>query len=163
MNIPIPPMLALQAKPGSFPFASKYVPLPHNFQAILGSQVQDTNTGPTSSNRSATSTNGWFAPLSPVDGQGAPVSPISLSPNHAQIWSTNGQIFIRDLESAFGTYVNGTRISGDVALADNDTLTLGIAVGRNVNTPAYVTDEHLKPVIAKVTCIGVSSRARQRP
>ncbi|KAJ4482615.1 hypothetical protein J3R30DRAFT_3286829 [Lentinula aciculospora] len=155
-------MLALQAKSGSFPFASKYIPLPRNIQAVLGSQVQETNAGQMSSNRSATSTNGWFAPLLSANGQGSPVSPLSLSPNHAQIWSSNGQIFIRDLDSAFGTYVNGIRVSGDVALEDDDTLTLGAMVERNANTPVYVTDEHLKPVIAKVTCIGVLSRPRHR-
>ncbi|KAE9398776.1 hypothetical protein BT96DRAFT_777238, partial [Gymnopus androsaceus JB14] len=141
--------LALQAKAGSFPFASKYIPLPANVKAVLGSVVQDTNDGATSGSRSATSTNGWFAPRRFQDSPN-PISPISLSPNHAEIWSRNGQIFIKDLNSPFGTYVNGMRINGTVALKNDDTLTLGAVVGRNANTPAYITDEHLKPVIAKV-------------
>ncbi|KAJ3761178.1 hypothetical protein EV361DRAFT_788271 [Lentinula raphanica] len=154
-------MLALKAKPESFPFASKYIPLPANFQTILGSQLKDTNAGPTSANRSATSTNGWFAPLIPLDGR-PPVSSLSLSPEHAQIWCSNGIIYIQDLGSAFGTYVNGSRISGDVALKDDDTLTLGVVVERNANTPADITDEHLLPVVAKVTCVNVPSRSRLR-
>ncbi|KAJ3724159.1 hypothetical protein DFJ43DRAFT_641901 [Lentinula guzmanii] len=161
MNIPVPPILALKAKSESFPFASKYIPLPSNISVILGSQTKDTNSGQTSTNRSATSTNGWFAPLIPVDGR-APVSPISLSPDHAQIWSSDSTIFIRDLGSVFGTYVNGTRITGEVALKDNDTLTLGVVVERNTNTPAYVADEQLLPVVANVTCVGVPSRPRRR-
>lgn len=140
MDIVLPPMLALQAKAGSFPFASKYIPLPANVKAVLGSVVQDTNDGATSGNRSATSTNGWFAPRRFQDSPN-PISPISLSPNHAEIWSRNGQvsrsssilgwlltvyfsmkIFIKDLNSPFGTYVNGMRINGTVALKNDDTL-----------------------------------------
>lgn len=87
----IPPMLALQAKSGSFPFTSKYIPLPSNITTVLGSAAQDTNDGVTCGNRRATSTNGWFAPRRFQDSDN-PVSPISLSPNHAEIWSRNGQV-----------------------------------------------------------------------
>ncbi|KAF9071784.1 hypothetical protein BDP27DRAFT_1218387 [Rhodocollybia butyracea] len=149
-------MLALQAKEDSFPFASKFIPIHPNIRVVLGSQ--ETSSGQTAGSRNATSTNGWFAALPPRNGQGPLVSPIPLSPNHAEIWSRNGQIYVRDLESAFGTYVNGIRVNGTVALKNNDTLCLGAKIVRNANTPAYVTDEHLRPIVAKVTCLGVPSR-----
>ncbi|KIK70037.1 hypothetical protein GYMLUDRAFT_67293 [Collybiopsis luxurians FD-317 M1] len=161
MDAILPPMLALQSKNGSFPFASKYIPLPPNVRAVLGSQV-DNNTGLTVENRSSASTNGWFAPCHPANGQGLLVSSIPLSINHAEAWSADGQIYIRDLDSAFGTFVNGVKLTGEIALKNGDTLRLGTHIDRNANTPAYVTDEHLLPVVAKVTCVGVSSRPTHR-
>jgi hypothetical protein len=92
MDAILPPMLALQAKDDSFPFASKFIPIHPNNRVVLGSQAQDTNSGQTTGSRNATSTNGWFAALPPRNGQGPLVSPIPLSPNHAEIWSRNGHV-----------------------------------------------------------------------
>lgn len=70
---------------------------------------------------------------------------------HARIWSDGSKVFLRDIETAFGTYVNDVRITQDVELKSGDVVTLGSKIPRNSNTPAYITDDHLKPVIAIVT------------
>ncbi|KAF5380768.1 hypothetical protein D9757_007110 [Collybiopsis confluens] len=161
MDLIPPPMLALQSKPASFPFASKYIPLPSNARTVLGSQVDD-NTGVMFGNRNLASTNGWFATRRPANSQPLWVSPITLSLNHAEIWCDNGQIYIRDLDSAFGTFVNGVKITGATVLNSGDTLTLGSHLKRNANTPAHITDEQLLPITTKVTCLGVSSHSTYR-
>jgi pSer/pThr/pTyr-binding forkhead associated (FHA) protein len=47
-----------------------------------------------------------------------------VSPEHARIAIEGGTIWLEDLESAGGTYVNGRRI-GRVALAPGDRIVIG--------------------------------------
>jgi serine phosphatase RsbU (regulator of sigma subunit) len=48
-----------------------------------------------------------------------------LSRHHAEIRKSNGSYTIADLESRNGTYVNGQRIDGMIALNNTDVITLG--------------------------------------
>ena len=86
------------------------------------------------------------------------------------------QIYIRDLDSPFGTFVNDVKIKNIVKLQTGDIVvclssawvlqmvydslclqSLGTQIPRNSNTPGYITDEQLKPVIARVTLMGIGS------
>ncbi|KIM42424.1 hypothetical protein M413DRAFT_444842 [Hebeloma cylindrosporum] len=103
------------------------------------------------------SSNGWFPPKDTEDNAIPSVSPLPLSSSHAEIWQDGGKIYIRDLESAFGTFVNGLRISKGTVLKTGDTISLGSRIARNDKTPAYITEFHLCPVIAQVSLAGVSA------
>jgi pSer/pThr/pTyr-binding forkhead associated (FHA) protein len=54
---------------------------------------------------------------------------------HCFVDQIDGELFVWDLESATGTYVNGERIS-ESPLAPGDTLTLGLTDFRIVHRPA---------------------------
>ncbi|GLB39012.1 putative FHA domain containing protein [Lyophyllum shimeji] len=147
-------MLSLSAVAGSFPFPTKYIPLSLNVKITLGAAV-DADSGQT---RDASPTNGWFAPQRPPRSSGgSPVSPLPLSPSHSVVWWDGQQVYIRDLDSPFGTYVNDVKIKTTKALKTNDMIRLGSSISRNSNTPGDITDEQLKPIIAKVTLAGISS------
>ncbi|KAF5383240.1 hypothetical protein D9615_004865 [Tricholomella constricta] len=153
MSVMGSPMLSLTAAVGSFPFQTKYIPMSRDVRIKLGAEV-DADSGQT---RSATQTNGWFAPQRSRVAEGSPVSPLPLSSSHSEFWWDGQQVYIRDLDSPFGTYVNDVKIKKAVVLSSGDIISLGSKISRNANTPSYITDDHLKPVIAKVTLAGVSS------
>ncbi|KAI9362072.1 SMAD/FHA domain-containing protein [Zopfochytrium polystomum] len=58
-------------------------------------------------------------------------SSIVVSRNHAQIWSDGGQVFVKDLKSSRGTYLNGVRLSPrkaeshPIPVASGDILQIG--------------------------------------
>ncbi|KAK7438866.1 hypothetical protein VKT23_017792 [Stygiomarasmius scandens] len=154
MSIPAPPMINLKATTGSFPFQEKYIfpPGPGFPPLILGLQVHPIH-GQLASRR-ALPTNGYFGQI--VSASGSLVSPIPLGANHAQVWTSNGQIFIVDTDSPFGTYINEERLDKTPrALKTGDVLRLGIHMKRSHNTPGHVTDEQLHPIVAKVILTGV--------
>ncbi len=55
-------------------------------------------------------------------------SDINVSRRHARIWEASGQVWIEDLGSRAGTFVNGQRIPGAVAVLPGDTVSLGDTV-----------------------------------
>ncbi|KIL64078.1 hypothetical protein M378DRAFT_163556 [Amanita muscaria Koide BX008] len=131
----------------SFPFDPKRVLLPPGSHILLGSAKCDSIID---EERSALPSNGFFsAKFSPIKG-GEPIIPLALSADHAEIWVKNNQLMLRDLETPFGTFVNGTRIIGEHILKSGDVISLGYKLSRNDKTPAHVADDHLRPVIAKV-------------
>jgi S1-C subfamily serine protease len=50
---------------------------------------------------------------------------LDVSARHAEIVRQGERFVVRDLGSANGTFVNGTRVTGDVVLADGDVIGLG--------------------------------------
>ncbi|KAF9457823.1 hypothetical protein BDZ94DRAFT_1272174 [Collybia nuda] len=155
------PMLNLTPVSGSFPFQPKYIPLTSAAKVVLGSDVRDTTS---SSVRTATALNGWFASKPPpringVNGDHAlaPISSLPLSSSHSEIWLEEQKVYIRDLDTPFGTFVNNVKIKSTTVLKDGDIISLGIPIPRNRNTPSHITDEHLSPIIAKVVVAGVPS------
>ncbi len=50
-----------------------------------------------------------------------------ISRSHALIWQEGGVAWLQDLASANGTLINNERIDGPTALADGDSITLGVA------------------------------------
>lgn len=91
------------------------------------------------------SSNGWFSPVPAADRSQPNISPLPLSSSHAELSFKNGkvrlryhrctattalnlciscytQVYIKDLDSAFGTFVNGSRISGETQLNSGDIL-----------------------------------------
>lgn len=51
-----------------------------------------------------------------------------VSGNHARIIVRNNGLFIEDLNSTNGTYLNGTKIKGKVRLSNKDQIKIGTAV-----------------------------------
>ncbi|KAF8140769.1 SMAD/FHA domain-containing protein, partial [Mycena galopus ATCC 62051] len=76
-----------------------------------------------------------------------------VSRRHAEVWQEGNKIFIRDIQSANGTYVNGRRLSPEsqdsypYELKTNDILELG-----NDITGYYDTIAHQK-IICRVVCV----------
>ena len=52
----------------------------------------------------------------------------SVSAVHAEIFEENGQLWVRDLDSTNGTFVNGNRIRHKTRLVENDTIQFGTSV-----------------------------------
>ncbi|KAH9477673.1 Vacuolar protein sorting-associated protein 64 [Psilocybe cubensis] len=143
--------IGLSPAPGTFPFTAKNIPI-SSTKVILGS-IEVTEPGKAA--RIPSTNNGWFPPKSTDSVTG--VSPLPLSSSHAYIWCDGGKVYIRDLDSAFGTFVNGMRISNDTVLKSGDTISLGSRIVRNEKTPAYITDLHVSPIIATVSIKGSRS------
>lgn len=55
-------------------------------------------------------------------------SDINVSRRHARIWEAGGSVWMEDLGSRAGTFVNGQRSSGAVAILPGDTVSLGDTV-----------------------------------
>lgn len=51
-----------------------------------------------------------------------------VSGNHAKIMIRNNVLFIEDLNSTNGTYVNGNKISGKMKLSNKDEIKIGTAI-----------------------------------
>jgi pSer/pThr/pTyr-binding forkhead associated (FHA) protein len=56
---------------------------------------------------------------------------IDLSPDttvsrlHARIWTENGQFWVDDVESRYGTLVNGKKLIGKIQIQPEDTIVIG--------------------------------------
>src|SRR3954470_8327381 len=50
---------------------------------------------------------------------------LAVSRHHAQVVREEGGLFVEDIGSSHGTFVNGHRIAGRVPLAEGDTLQIG--------------------------------------
>lgn len=79
--------LGLSPASGSFPFSSKTIFLDAATKLVLGSELQAAD-----SSRKASNTNGWFAPVVSTDQAREPISPLSLSSSHAEVWSEGGKV-----------------------------------------------------------------------
>ncbi|KAI8810097.1 hypothetical protein BJ742DRAFT_207591 [Cladochytrium replicatum] len=72
-----------------------------------------------------------------------------LSRNHAEIWQENGQVFIRDVKSSNGTFVNGNRLSEEgqpsspYELHSGDEIEFGIDI---------LNDDNVTILFKKVAC-----------
>ncbi|KAF9255567.1 hypothetical protein L218DRAFT_1008445 [Marasmius fiardii PR-910] len=152
MSIIPPPFLSLQPTSASFPFQAKFIPIQGNMRVVLGSQID-----PQHPSRRGAPTNGYFAPML-SSTSGTYVLPLSLDCMHAEAWISNNIIYIRDLGTGFGTFVNGVPLDGrPYALKRGDILKLGVEIPRNENTPPYIVDEQLKPIVARISFSGVSN------
>ncbi|EPQ53451.1 hypothetical protein GLOTRDRAFT_28396, partial [Gloeophyllum trabeum ATCC 11539] len=103
--------------------------------------------------RVASPSNGWFPPLDDsgreTGGGLGDSEDLPLSPAHAELWAENGHVYIRDLGSKHGTYVNDVRITGPSPLKTDDILILGFELPRSASTPRHLTSHDLKPIVAK--------------
>ncbi|KAG6899251.1 hypothetical protein C0993_011953 [Termitomyces sp. T159_Od127] len=109
------PTLSLSAVPGSFPFQTKYITLPLDVTIKLGAE---TDTDPMAQRRVASPTNGWFSPQK--SSGDSSVSPLPLSSFHSEVWWDGLNVYIRDLDSPFGTYLNSDRITGARTIRSGD-------------------------------------------
>jgi pSer/pThr/pTyr-binding forkhead associated (FHA) protein len=56
---------------------------------------------------------------------------IDLSPDttvsrlHARIWSKNGQFWVEDVGSTYGTLVNGEKLKGKIQVRSDDSIVIG--------------------------------------
>ncbi|TFY78664.1 hypothetical protein EWM64_g5345 [Hericium alpestre] len=127
----------LVATRDSAPFDPKYVMI-RSHAAPLGRQL---------GNR-ASPTNGIFN----LGGNTA-ADDVPVSPAHAELYVDNGQVFVRDSGSKYGTWVDGQRVQRPTLLKDGSILALGVPIQRSAETPASVTDDFLKPIVAEVTIV----------
>ncbi|KIJ99331.1 hypothetical protein K443DRAFT_175824 [Laccaria amethystina LaAM-08-1] len=142
------PSLRLSPASGSFSFQPKQIKL-RDQRVALGIEI------PNDPAHTSSSSNGLFAVVR--TGSSTGISPLPVSTSHAEVWLSGSKVYIRDLDSPFGTFVNGAKITTATLLRQGDILSLGSPVQRNSQTPAYITDDHLKPIIAKVVlAIGLS-------
>ena len=74
-----------------------------------------------------------------------------VSRRHTEIFQRDGRLFVRDLGSLNGTYVNNTRIEGDQPLEPDQLLTLG-----NITFRAVYEVESLPPISAATSTETVS-------
>jgi hypothetical protein len=171
-------ILSLSATPESYPFPSKFIPLSRSMPPMILGIEHLASHSPSSSPKSPTSQsslksasqcyatvpdarNGWF-PISYQSGSklgqpsGESPGPVPVSQNHADIFILDGTLHIRDLDAGFGTFVNGAKISPrkPIPLKKGDIISLGHAIQRNNSTPSYITDEQLKPIVARVDLVG---------
>lgn len=59
----------------------------------------------------------------------------SVSKEHAEIYETDGELFVRDLGSTNGTYINGERVEGESPIKEGDIIqfaTVVFRVGREI-------------------------------
>ncbi|CAK5263107.1 unnamed protein product [Mycena citricolor] len=77
-----------------------------------------------------------------------------LSRQHAEVWEDGGKIFIRDVKSSNGTFINGERLSAEgresepFELKSDDILEFGVDIVSEDNTTVL----HRK-VVARVQCV----------
>ncbi|KAG0218488.1 hypothetical protein BGX33_007270 [Mortierella sp. NVP41] len=108
-----PPHPILVLEPDNSGFAIKSLELPDQTRIKIGRQT-GVATAPSNSN-------GYF------DSK-------VLSRVHAEVWSDSGKVYIRDLKSSNGTFLNGRRLSAESVesepfiLNQNDTLEFGIDI-----------------------------------
>ncbi|KAM3582246.1 hypothetical protein VKS41_005677 [Umbelopsis sp. WA50703] len=80
-----------------------------------------------------------------------------LSRTHAEVWYERGKVYIKDVKSSNGTFINGVRLSqegeesGPVELSHNDVVEFGIDIMNEDGTVLY------HKVACKVTIIILSS------
>ncbi|HMO15494.1 MAG TPA: EAL domain-containing protein [Pirellulaceae bacterium] len=67
----------------------------------------------------------------------------SVSKEHAELFQVNDQLWVRDLESTNGTFVNGVRISVETRLTEGDLIQFASLVFR-VGRDQQITDFHTK-------------------
>ncbi len=72
-----------------------------------------------------------------------------VSSRHAEILESAGLLFIRDMGSTNGTYVNGKRITNDTLLSEGDLIEFGDAFFRVVASMAEPREERTEPLIGK--------------
>ena len=72
----------------------------------------------------------------------------TVSGLHARIFSRNQRLFVQDLDSTNGTYLNGVRLLGEQELFDNDLLQFADAafrvVRRQADSPSHTRHESLR-------------------
>ncbi|KAH9050284.1 hypothetical protein EDB84DRAFT_596234 [Lactarius hengduanensis] len=59
-----------------------------------------------------------------------------LSRQHAEVWEESGKIYIKDVKSSNGTFINGERLSAEGAESEPFELKTGDIVVRRISTPA---------------------------
>ena len=72
-----------------------------------------------------------------------------VSSRHAEILESAGLLFIRDVGSTNGSFVNGKRITNDTLLAEGDLIEFGDAFFRIVASFGEVREERTSPLIGK--------------
>ncbi|KAJ3040830.1 hypothetical protein HDV00_010445 [Rhizophlyctis rosea] len=94
-----------------------------------------------------------MSPKSPPEANNGIFDSKVLSRNHAEIWYENGKVWVKDVRSSNGTFLNGKRLSeenqesGPVEVKSDDRLEFGIDINNEDGTPLY------KKVSCKVTII----------
>ena len=49
----------------------------------------------------------------------------TVSRSHARIWTVNGQFWVEDMDSRYGTMVNGKKLVGKIQIQPKDSIVIG--------------------------------------
>ncbi|KAL1928527.1 hypothetical protein VTP01DRAFT_2883 [Rhizomucor pusillus] len=138
-------------KPRNIPFQTKTLELHDNVHVKVGRQTSSkTQPGPF---------NGYF------DSK-------VLSRTHAEIWSEHGKVYIKDIKSSNGTFLNGRRLSNEneeskpTEIRSNDEIEFGIDISQDDGSILYhkvACQVHIIPTplsqvdsaVLKELCIGI--------
>ncbi|GJE98834.1 FHA domain-containing protein [Phanerochaete sordida] len=136
-----PALLALYLYPLNGSFAPKCIPLAGSARVPLGRFCNTAHTTPTRAN-------GRF------------VSKV-LSRQHAEVYAQDGEIFVRDVQSQNGTYVNGARLSDQGAMSAPAPLHTGdeLVLGFDIFGEDGVRKLHHR-IAARVVCAFTEAEAR---
>jgi predicted component of type VI protein secretion system len=99
-----------------------------------------------------------------------PASPM-ISKRHCAVLQRDNKVFVRDLESSKGTFVNEEQVKGEVELHDGDRLKMGplllevkIEVAAPVNRPVVSREPATKPAAkANTPASSVDQKASSQP
>lgn len=95
-----------------------------------------------------------------------------VSREHCEIYESNGRLFVRDLGSLNGTFINNLRIEGEAELPAGELLTIGTVTFRadyavSASAPSADTDGKVKtvraPAAGRVAAGGADDSTEQSP
>ncbi|GJE98848.1 FHA domain-containing protein [Phanerochaete sordida] len=138
---PTPALPALYLCPLNNSFAPKCIPLAGGTRVPLGRACGAPHTAPTRAN-------GRF-----------PGGVLSRA--HAEVWAQDGAVFVRDVQSQNGTYVNGARLAAERATSPPAVLRTGdeLVLGFDIFDADGVRKLHHR-VAARVVCAFTADEAR---
>ncbi|THH21572.1 hypothetical protein EW146_g45 [Bondarzewia mesenterica] len=139
MNVMLCKTISLSPLADSAPFTARYIPLAVQ-PVILGREKM-------AGNGAAAPTNGLFSIV------GGESDDLPVSPVHAELYTKDRHVYIKDLDSVHGTWVDDEKIKMPKLLETGSIIELGIQLEQSADTPDSSIDTK-RPIRAKVTIVG---------
>ncbi|THH07511.1 hypothetical protein EW146_g9296 [Bondarzewia mesenterica] len=148
MNFMLSKTISLSPVDGSAPFLTKYIAL-NGGPAILGREK-------IAGNGTAAATNGLFAIV------GDEFTDLPISVVHAELYAENGHIYIKDLDSVHGTWVDGEKVT-TARLLDTGSIIVSLRLSLAPNKLAYEQLTYVLGVDRNLAYRSSDHKAHQRP